>query len=212
MVQQERAVATRNQIVCGAAEVFDREGFAGATMGMIVAAAGTTRGALHFHFKTKEELARAVMAEQSQRELETIQKLADGDTPAIEQIVMLAHEMARMVITDPIVRAGARLSLELTFVDSPKEPYLGCIMACEDMIRRAIDEGDIIDTVSPPELARFTISAFMGVQLVSTVLTERRDLEQRVDEMWETLLLGILPGPKRRKADRVRAARWHSAH
>ncbi|MFI9504879.1 ScbR family autoregulator-binding transcription factor [Nocardia sp. NPDC052566] len=208
---QERAVETRNQIVHGAAEVFDTEGFAGASIGMIVAAAGTTRGALHFHFRTKEELAKAVMEEQGLRELAAIQKLDDGKTPAIEQVVMLAHEMVRLTKNDPVVRAGVRLSLELTFVDSPKEPYLGCIMACEEMIRRAIMEGDIIDTVSPPILARFTISAFMGVQLVSTVLTERRDLEQRVDEMWDTILLGIMPGRRRRKADQVRAARWCSA-
>ncbi|MGY0496994.1 ScbR family autoregulator-binding transcription factor [Nocardia sp. FBN12] len=209
MVQQDRALATRQQIVRGAASTFDTEGFAGASMGMIVEQSGTTRGALHFHFRTKEELARAVIEEQHCRSIAAVENIDRCNSPAVEQIVMLCHEMARQIVTDPIVRAGIRLTLELTSARGPVDPYRSWIEACEMLVERARNQGDILDSVSSQSLSRFVISAFTGVQLVSLVLTGREDLELRVDDMWSLLLPGIMPASRCTKIDRIRAARWY---
>ncbi|RZK93395.1 MAG: TetR/AcrR family transcriptional regulator, partial [Rhodococcus sp. (in: high G+C Gram-positive bacteria)] len=54
MVQQQRAAVTRAQIIRGAAEMFDKSGFEGASLVEILEAAGMTKGALYFHFRSKE--------------------------------------------------------------------------------------------------------------------------------------------------------------
>ncbi|MEU6062846.1 helix-turn-helix domain-containing protein, partial [Streptomyces sp. NPDC047097] len=61
---QERAVRTRQAILHAAAEVLGESGFAGASITKIAERAGATTGAMYFHFKSKEDLARAVMTAQ----------------------------------------------------------------------------------------------------------------------------------------------------
>lgn len=58
MVQQQRAIRTRRVFLEAAAEVFDEHGYDAATISAILERAGLTRGALYFHFTSKEELAR----------------------------------------------------------------------------------------------------------------------------------------------------------
>ncbi len=64
MLRQERAVITRQQIVNGAAEMFDRVGYERASLAEIVELSGITKGALYFHFKSKDDLASVVIDEQ----------------------------------------------------------------------------------------------------------------------------------------------------
>ncbi|MFZ2526965.1 MAG: ScbR family autoregulator-binding transcription factor [Rhodococcus sp. (in: high G+C Gram-positive bacteria)] len=208
MVKQARAVATRQQILMGAAEAFEQKGFEGSTLGSIVEIAGTTKGALYFHFKSKEELAQAIISAQHGISIATVEAIAATGNSALEQMVMLSYEIGRQIVHDPVVRAGIRLTLELSAVAGPPEPYLGWIAAFEMLAERASADGDLLGTIEPAVLARFGIGAFTGVQLVSNVLTGRVDLVQRLDEMWELLLPGIVPVGRHEKIARIRHARW----
>ncbi|MDT2006790.1 TetR/AcrR family transcriptional regulator [Rhodococcus opacus] len=208
MVQQARAVATRAQIVRGAAEMFDKSGFEGASLGEITEASGMTKGAVYFHFRSKEDLARHIVAEQHRISISAVEAIAAQEASALEQIVMLFHEMARQIVEDPIVRAGIRITLELSADDrGPAGPYLDWIAACQALATRAVAEGDLRGTIDPPTFARFVIGAFTGVQTVSQVLAHRTDLEQRVDDMWMFLLPGLMPTDRHQFMARIRAAR-----
>ncbi|MFD6858202.1 ScbR family autoregulator-binding transcription factor [Rhodococcus sp. NPDC060090] len=211
MAKQARAVATREQIVVAAAATFDQFGFHGASLGQIVeASSGLTKGALYFHFKSKDELAQAVVERQHEISITAVEGISSTRASALEQIVMLCHEMGRQIIEDPIVRAGIRLTLEFsvsTGLERPG-PYQDWIDACRRLIEVAITEGDLLSTIEPPELARFVISSFTGVQMVSNVLDRRVDLEQRIDEMWQFLLEGILTPTCAGTSEQIRQARW----
>lgn len=211
MVKQARAVATRTQIVKGAAEVFDHLGYDGSSLGEIVDAAGTTKGALYFHFKTKGELAQAIIAEQHRMSITAVEAIGARDAPAVSQLVMLCHEIGRQIVDDPIVRAGIRVTVDLSIVPAqgPRQPYLDWIEACEVLASRAIEQGDIREEVDPNMLARFVVSAFTGVQTVSNVLERRAHLERNIDEMWQLLLPGIVPARRRGKIEKIRTARWN---
>lgn len=211
MVRQARAEATRQQILIGAAKAFEQKGFEGSTLGTIVEIAGTTKGALYFHFKSKEELAQAIIGEQHVISIASVDAIAATGGSALEQMVMLSYEFGHQMVHDPIVRAGIRLTLELSAVAGPAEPYLGWISAYERLSERASAEGDLLDTIDPKTLARFGIGAFTGVQLVSNVLTGREDLQQRLDEMWLLLLPGIMPSDRHLKIPAIRRARWSAA-
>ncbi|MCA1007802.1 TetR family transcriptional regulator [Rhodococcus hoagii] len=208
MARQARAVATRQQIITGAARMFEQSGFEGASLGDIVDGSGTTKGALYFHFRSKDELARVVIEEQHRTSIESVHSVAATGASPLRQLVMLCHEMARQIIHDPVVRAGMRLTLEFSGSSEPAQPYVEWIESAQTVVEQGIEQGEIADTVDPASLARFVIGSFTGVQLVSQVLTLRADIEQRVDDMWEYLLPAIATTDDAAELSDIRAARW----
>lgn len=58
--QAERRAATTEAILTAARRLFGTQGFAGTTMDEIAEAAGTAKGAVYHHFKTKEAVFEAV--------------------------------------------------------------------------------------------------------------------------------------------------------
>ncbi|MDX6353778.1 MAG: hypothetical protein QOF98_681, partial [Streptomyces sp.] len=61
MAQQDRALVTRRKILEAAANIFEKDGYRAATITDILKVANVTKGALYFHFASKEELAQAVL-------------------------------------------------------------------------------------------------------------------------------------------------------
>ncbi|BCN44052.1 ScbR family autoregulator-binding transcription factor [Prescottella equi] len=208
MARQARAVATRQQIITGAARMFEQSGFEGASLGDIVDGSGTTKGALYFHFRSKDELARVVIEEQHRTSIESVRAVTETGASPLRQLVMLCHEMARQIIHDPVVRAGMRLTLEFGGSSEPAQPYVEWIANAQQIVEHGIELGEITSTVDPASLARFVIGSFTGVQLVSQVLTLRADIEQRVDDMWEYLLPAIATTEDAAELSAIRAARW----
>lgn len=198
-VQQARALETRRHIVESAAAVFDSEGFAGASLGQIVDQADTTRGALHFHFPTKDVLAIAVVNEHNNRMTAVVEDAARSDASALEQIVLISKATSHMIDKDSVVRAGTRLLMELTYTGDLPVSYRAWIDACEGLVRDAINDGDVVPTASPQAVAHLIISSLAGIQMVSSVLSGRSDLDQRVNEMWEVLLLGLVPADRKER-------------
>ncbi|MGQ4419832.1 TetR family transcriptional regulator, partial [Streptomyces sp. SAS_269] len=64
MALQERAIRTRRNILVAAADVFADVGYEAATISEILQRANVTKGALYFHFASKEQLAQAVLTDQ----------------------------------------------------------------------------------------------------------------------------------------------------
>ncbi|MFC0678191.1 ScbR family autoregulator-binding transcription factor [Lysobacter korlensis] len=192
MSPQARAMATRDAIVRGAAVVFERLGYGNASLADVVREADVTKGALYFHFGSKEELAYAVIAEQNRISQLSGKAIVALGRPALETMILLCADLGRQLMHDPVVQAGIRLTTEAaSFPPTVLEPYRDWLLVFEDLIHRAIDEGDIRVDIAPDALARFVIPAFTGVQLVAAVFTARQDLLTRIREMWEILLPSV---------------------
>lgn len=63
--KNEQYLATRADLVAAARSIFATHGFSGSATEQIVVAAGTTRGALYYHFKDKKDVFKAVFEETS---------------------------------------------------------------------------------------------------------------------------------------------------
>ncbi|TFB96310.1 MULTISPECIES: ScbR family autoregulator-binding transcription factor [unclassified Cryobacterium] len=193
-VKQERAVLTREKIIAGAADVFYRQGFGGATLSDITAAAGVTKGALYFHFQSKEHVALAVIEAEHEIATAAATAILDTTTGPLESMLRLCSDLAGRLTTDPIVRAGIRLTTETsTFDRSMARPYEDWLATFEALTLAATEAGELRAGTDAEKLAHFIIPAFTGVQMVSDVFTERADLCRRVREMWEILLPAIVP-------------------
>lgn len=211
MARQERADRTRTAILDAAAEEFDRQGFAGASLSDILKRAEVTKGALYFHFTSKEEIARTLIDEQ----FKVWQPFQDTTELGLQTVIDMTHELGAMLQRDIRVRAGIRLVVEHgTFSDPSPVAYQRWIAAVEECLIAARAKGDLRPGMMSLEVSTFIISAFTGVQISSQVLTERSDLDRRITGMWEIILPGMVP-PRRltkfRPEGSVTAARPPSA-
>ncbi len=193
MVLQDRAKATREAIIVGAAAVFEELGYGSASLTQVAEAAKVTKGALYFHFQSKEELARAVIEEQHRIVVAESQALLAQDRPALPTMILLCGAFGRELVQEPIVRAGIRLTLEATaFGDPVQGPYEDWIAVMEQLADRAKREQQVRSSIDSAALARYLVASFTGVQMVSGVLTGRADVMQRIEEMWAILLPGLM--------------------
>ncbi|WP_344447418.1 ScbR family autoregulator-binding transcription factor, partial [Kitasatospora nipponensis] len=186
MAQQARAVHTRQQILNAAAQVFARRGYAAATMGEILTARGPTKGAVFFHFPSKEELALAVTEAQSP----WLEEL-DLSGPGFQSVIDLTVAYARALQNDPIIRATVRLVIEHGAFDKPQiEAWEGNINLVRDLLLAAQD--DLLPGVDINVAAPTITSSFTGIQLTSQVLSGRADLLERVAGWWALLVPGLV--------------------
>ncbi|MFK4731277.1 ScbR family autoregulator-binding transcription factor [Agromyces mediolanus] len=194
MVQQERARLTRAKIMLGAAEVIRTAGYANATLNDIGAAAGVTKGALYFHFDSKEEIARALIEEQHRVTREAAAEILQLELSPVEHMLRLCMDLAVRLTVDPIVRAGIRLTTDSSTFDTPLlDPYRDWMATFEELARRAEAAGETNGRISPEVFARTLIPAYTGVQLVSETFTGRADLVDRIHDLWRVLLTAIIP-------------------
>lgn len=189
-VRQERAENTRQAILEGAAVAFDRAGFGGASLSDVVRHAGVTKGALYFHFPSKEALARTLMDEQFQVS-EGVPALED---PGLQTVIDLTHRLASGLRSNVRVRAGIRLVIELgSFTQPDPSPYNAWIDTCVHCLTPARERGDLLPSHDVRDLATFLVGSFTGIQVTSHVRTGREDLHARVVDLWDFLLPGIVP-------------------
>ncbi|MGC5535551.1 ScbR family autoregulator-binding transcription factor [Streptomyces sp. SR-10] len=186
-LKQERAEQTRRALLLAAAEVFDEFGYAGASITRILKRAGVTAGALYFHFGSKEDLAKAVMNSQP----DTLVPLlaASGLQRLIDLTLVWSWQLQR----DPLLRAGVRLTNEQASIgDSlnadPYEKFRGIMTSC---LQGAREDGELQPGIEPTVVAEFVIAACTGMQMYSNVVSGRRDLPERTQQMWNLLLPGI---------------------
>jgi AcrR family transcriptional regulator len=194
MGQQERARITRERVISGAAQAFYTLGYAGAALSDITEAASTSKGAIYFHFESKQDIARAVVAQMLATGLTSGERVVAAASSAIEGTMGLTIDYARLIAADPVFRAGVRLTTEVMNFDPPlSAPFVEWVEPIERLARAAQAEGDYREDLDVAVLARFVIPAFTGVQQVSGALTGHADLLQRVREMWIILLPGLVP-------------------
>ncbi|MGW7054915.1 ScbR family autoregulator-binding transcription factor [Streptomyces sp. NPDC054887] len=190
MARQERAEVTRSAIIDGAARAFDHTGFSGTSLSDIVKEAGVTKGALYFHFASKEELAQAVIDEQ----FSIWETMRDIERPGVQTVIDLVHGMARQLQESVRVRAGIRLVIEQSNVSGVSaEPYVKWIELIRNCLSQAQGRGDVRPEVDVDHAANLIVGCWTGLQLSSQVLAGRRDLSERTTQMWQMLLPGLVP-------------------
>ena len=193
MPQQKRAQVTRDALIVAAATVFAVRGYSRTTLDAVATAAGVTKGALYFHFESKQALADALISEEVRRAGERAQGILDRREPGLTSMMLLCRGIADQMQTDIVVAAGIKLTVEEGTMDlDVAYPYLEWISMIESLAVKARDEGVLADGLDPAVLAGFVIPAFTGVQHVSNTLTDRADLLQRIREMWTVLLPAIV--------------------
>jgi AcrR family transcriptional regulator len=185
MARQERAVRTRRAVIHAAAQVFAERGYAAATIAEILERAGVTKGALYFHFDSKEALARGVIEAQISdshwlpRELKLQEWVDIG--------MLLAHQIPR----DVILLAGIRLSADLQGRRMFGSAWPAWIEMSTTLLAEAKERGEVMPHVVPVETAECFLGAWIGTQMFSEAATDWSDLSQRVSVLFNHMLPAI---------------------
>ena len=212
MTQSQRAADTRRRILDAAAVLFDQHGYLGTSMNELLRASEATKGSFYFHFPSKESLAVAIVQDHYTVWPDLIARVEAHRAPAITSMIAITIEVAERFRDDVAVRAAVRLSFERDQVKAPLPiPFVFWVEQLAVLFKRARAEGDLPRSISPELASRTLVGAFFGIQHVSAVLNSRRDVLERLREMWQLLLPAVAPGNTvRAQWSRAEAIRRHS--
>jgi AcrR family transcriptional regulator len=199
MVKQERAARTRENLIRSAAEVFERDGYAVASLTAISSQAGVSNGALHFHFASKEALAREVEGAAA----DAVEKMAEGcrgsaDT-LLQSLVDATCRLLAAVAGDPVVRAGFKLGHDPSRKNAEGGLWRWWCAWVQDLVAQAQEEGELARGISPEDAAAAIVATTAGFEVLST--WDRDWLSQeRAGRIWAFLLPLLSGSPDRTPA------------
>jgi TetR/AcrR family transcriptional repressor of nem operon len=110
----EKGESTRARIVAEAEKLILAQGYAGTTVDDVLAATGLTKGAFFHHFRSKADLARAV-----------VERYAETDFELFERWSAEADEAS----SDPYERVVLFLKKFERYLDDLGGPFPGCVFA-----------------------------------------------------------------------------------
>ena len=202
---QPRARATRLAILTAAAEHFGRNGYHATSLDSVLADSGGTKGALYFHFDSKEALARAVIAEMVQRWADLRGQVSHPGLDPLEALLALVDEVIRRLIEDPIARGGTRLLNDLPRSAQDAGGHYGCgERDAAALLAEAAQAGLLREGIDPALVARQIVALVTGHRQICDAVEDRLSLRQRIDEAWTFLLPSI--------ATDAWLASWRAAH
>ncbi|MER5637817.1 ScbR family autoregulator-binding transcription factor [Kitasatospora sp. NPDC002227] len=193
MSRQERASRTRQLIIQAAAQAFDLEGFALTGLSEIAQLCGVSKGALYFHFGSKEQLADAVMTESRETLRDIVRQARSRRGAGLQYLIDLCHGLARQLDQDVVFRAGLRLTEEPGLADgSCPSPYPAWERLVGRQLARAVRDEDLHPDVLLAEVTALLAATAAGIESLS-----RRDkgwLSPHVTTgLWNAVLPALTP-------------------
>ncbi|MFE5708672.1 ScbR family autoregulator-binding transcription factor [Rhodococcus koreensis] len=194
MATQKRAEVTRRALLHAAAEVFTRRGYAETKLSEVLTQARVTKGALYFHYASKEELARAVIEEGTRRFTTVCTPYLASPAPAFETMIGISFVTVDAALHDPVMGATFRLITEMgDYRSSETDTFTTWITTYQLLARRAIDEGDLREDTDPDAVGQLLVELFAGARLLATATDT---LPTRTAMAWDLLLPVLVTTPK----------------
>ncbi|MGQ4600240.1 TetR family transcriptional regulator [Nocardia sp. R6R-6] len=188
--QQERARRTRAAIIRSAAVEFGKSGYAAASLNRILEGSRATKGAMYFHFDSKEDLARAVLGTAVERYRASAERwLARTDLSPLDILHGMLDEIALRLEHDIIVQAEYRLIIEPDFRGDIAAGGGGILGRTTKVLTvRAIDQGQLRADADPDRFTRTLAAALAGQRYLVDLLAGQADLRSRFEEALEVVV------------------------
>lgn len=195
---QQRAHASRKELLNAAGAEFAERGYAAATMQGVVSRTGLTTGALTFHFSGKEDLALAVIEAHNHAGHQVRKRFGsviDRKDP-LATLIAMSHEWCRLLAEDSVIRGGVRLTMDRPDLagdsDDPFSPHRVWIEQAQSLLQRAVQQGELLPSVEASEEAEYLVEHFTGMQVLSNATTDHADLWRRCQRMWRHELTNLV--------------------
>jgi AcrR family transcriptional regulator len=192
VTKQARSENTRLHLVRSAAELFDRNGFTGATLEDVSRAAGVTKGAFYFHFTSKDELGGAIQAEACALLRAAVYRVG-ARRPALQSLVDLTHELAGWLEREPVVRASFRTARENGHRGKPfLDFHTNWLATVETLLVGAQRAGELRDGIDVEQATTLVLTVSTGVEMVWWAGIRRGSIRDSLAGMWKLALPGLV--------------------
>ncbi|MFD3534981.1 ScbR family autoregulator-binding transcription factor [Streptomyces sp. NPDC058664] len=192
-LKQDRAYRTRRHVLRAAAEMFAEHGYANTSITGIAEHIGMTKGAVYFHYRNKDAMAVEVVQDAYRIWGALTEEVTAESRDPAASIMTLPDRTVRTFLDDVIVQAGSPLQAERSLIDARlPEPYVGWTNRLAQLFDQAAEAGNLRTGVTPRAAATVVVAAVFGMQHISDVPHQRRDLSERWGEVRAVLVETLL--------------------
>ena len=193
---ERRADTTRHRLIAAASRQFAHRPYSMVSLDDILAAADLTKGAMYFHFASKQALALAIIDDLTEMTRAAAADLLERKMSGLETLIDLVFLLAVQDTQHDVARAGARL---LETLDNPTPLPLALWQSRMEfvttLVQRAVTEGDVIDLHEPEDIAKMLVALWEGVRRISDLDKPEHYLDN-LQKAW-TLALPSFANPDR---------------
>ena len=190
MARQARSEVTRQRIIAAAVDVFIEIGYPATNLGDIIERAQMTKGALYYHFDSKEALAAAIMEQTHDGIMAAFRSITQSSAPALESLIHGLFVTAEHSSTNKTARIGLPMLRTFAGINVAAERvYTSWLAALTELVDRAEAEGDLRPNLDTKDTAELLLETMVGAE---TLASTTCDLHSRVGRMWSLLLPAIV--------------------
>lgn len=187
-----RADATRHRILRAAAHQFARRPYHEVGLDDILAEAQLTKGAMYFHFRSKHELAVAIIEQHIAASARAIDALLARRLSGLETLIDFTYLVAVRDVTEDSARAGLHLLETVGRAEELHAKLVGAwVENLAEVARRAIAEGDVAQRCDPQDLGRLIVSMYLGLRQTSNLDNPEQFL-LHLQKCWSLIFTGVL--------------------
>ncbi|OBG23075.1 hypothetical protein A5764_12020 [Mycobacterium sp. 852002-51057_SCH5723018] len=194
---ERRVGNTRQRLIAAAARQFAHRPYSMVSLDDILSEAELTKGAMYFHFPSKQALALAIIDDLTEMSGAAVTELLARKMSGLETLVDLVYLRAVQDTQQEVARAGVRLleTLENTTA-VPTALWQSWIDFVTTLVQKAIIEGDIIEDHDPEDIAKMLVALWIGIRRIS----DPEQPETCLDNLQKAWLLAL---PSFTKPDRI---------
>lgn len=193
MVRQARSEATLRRIIDSAIDLINEIGYPAAGLADIIERADLTKGALYYHFDSKEALATTIIEEGAEKVLDAFRAAGRSSSPAMENVIHGLFVVTDVLGNDRTAQAAARLLRTFGgFNKTAKETYAVLLDEMTRLTTAAGTEGDLLADLDPTEAGNTIVGCLLGAELLSSALADSKDLRSRFGRTLAILLPSLV--------------------
>ena len=161
------AGTTRQRLVAAASRQFAHRPYSMVSLDDILAEAELTKGAMYFHFSSKQALAVAITDDLSEISRAAVAELLARKMSGLEALIDLVCLLAVQDTQNEVARAGVRLLESLDTTTLATAPWQSWIKFVTTLIHKAVAEGDVVDHHDPEDIAKMLVALWVGIRRIS---------------------------------------------
>jgi TetR/AcrR family transcriptional regulator, transcriptional repressor for nem operon len=163
---ERRAGTTRQRLIAAASRQFGHSPYSMVSLDDILAEAELTKGAMYFHFPSKQALAFAIIDDFTELSRAAVTELLARKMSGLETLIELVYLLAVQDTQHEVARAGVRL---LDTLDNTTAMWQSWSEIVTTLIKKAVKEGDVISLQDPEDIAKMLVALWVGIRRISNL-------------------------------------------
>lgn len=195
MATQPRAAETRRRILAAAVDLFAANGYLETTPQAIAAAADLTTGAFYYHFKSKEDLATAIVDEGWPDVAAAFNDRDHAQRSGLLNVIESVFAVTEILNHDKLRWVGFHLNMAIGHLSpSARQSYRERVQAFSLAVVGAFQDSQLREGVTRQRAGELLWITLSGSQLLSDVLESTPTARfARLGAAWKSVLRTIVP-------------------